>query len=268
MLVAGAIGTVMILAPAPLAANPQDVKAVSCLDDRHRPEVVQTAANLDKGPDKGEAVPGQPAMLCPALIKASSRDQDAGGEPDLWTSLLLLVAGGALTIVGGVVERTGQHRRQRLDRLAAAIDDFRGSAEDYLEAWKHAPGASYDTVAADRRKLVAALRALGAASSRRKAARALSRGVPLARPLAGVVPDEAGRGHRKDFAQRETEIAEQRTLMEDALATAELLARGSAVWYWRRSKTRAGGWLRGSRRRLRALRRGGRRDELPGGDGR
>lgn len=263
----------VILAPATAAADPGDVETVYCLADIRRPEVVQAAVHLGKG----EAVPGRPSMLavgspgqvmtleewrendpenftevCAALLRANS-DTPAADAVGLWNNpLLLLIAGSVLTMFGAFVERLSQHRRQRLDILAAAIDDFRDSAGIYLDAWELDASASHDAADADRRKLIAALRGLRAAGGRREAVRNLSGGIPLAHPLSGVVQEGAGRARQKVASQREEESREQRRLLDSALETAEGLVHSPVVWHWRRVKVRLGR----------------RRGRLPGGDGR
>ncbi|HEU5158057.1 MAG TPA: hypothetical protein VFU43_13760 [Streptosporangiaceae bacterium] len=284
-----AMGAIVILAPTASAAGPGDVEAVYCLRDDRRPEVVKAAIHLGKGAE----VPGSPDMLaigadkrpvtleewrrdhredfdkvCSALIKANSDNPAGGGSNGPWSSLLLLVAGSALTTFGAMLERVAAHRRHRLDRLVPAIDEFRGSAEDYLAAWTYNADTPHDRVRDDRRNLTAALQGLAAGGARGRTVRALSVELPLARPLSGIVPEQAGRTRQKTFDQRRQEAARQRTSLEEALAKAELLSRGALAWRWRRVRERvAAGGQNDDRTGPRGFLRSRRHNKLPGEDG-
>src|SRR3954452_6947914 len=137
MVVATVVAAIAILAPAAAAADSEeDVEAVYCLNDVHRPEVVLAAVHLGKGAE----VPGRPSMLaiggsarravsleewrrrdrdgfktvCSALIKANSLNPGGTGDggPGRLYSALLVALGAVLAMLATIVERIAQHRRE------------------------------------------------------------------------------------------------------------------------------------------------------------
>jgi hypothetical protein len=290
-----AVGAFAILAPAAVAADDSgDVEAVYCLNDARRPEVVRAAVALGTGRpvrDHPEMLTGMGsagraltleewrrqrpedfARVCSALMKANSVATGGGGGTGLgggWTglltSLLLLVAGSALTTLGKRMERADQHQREQSEALTAAINHFRAGARDYLKKWALDVHTPHDQIAAERGKLVDVLRGLDATGSRAAEAARLRAEIPLARPLTAV--DDSGRPKRS--AQREKESDALRETLDAALARAEVLALGSAAWRRRRARHYLGMPLRAAGRRVARIGRGGRqRAEPPGGGGR
>ncbi|WP_435611642.1 hypothetical protein [Streptomyces sp. bgisy159] len=200
------------VAAAPGAADERDVQLVYCLGPAHRADLVAAGVRLGLlRPGSGAAGPGvrraasdgrltvedwadrhgkEFARACSALMAADSEAPapaaDKGGDGWLatfGTALLLSAAGALITLGGQLSERIASERRELRRRLVAEEAAFRSAARAYLTGYENNPRTDHTAVREAREALAAGLFRVPGPAARRRAARQVAEGLPLARPL-------------------------------------------------------------------------------------